>query len=91
MSQTIVGVRELKARLSAYLRLVKKGAVLVVSEHGVPIGRIVPEAAPAKARVEQLLRSGLVAWNGKKLPGRSPVAKARGARPVAEILLENRE
>jgi prevent-host-death family protein len=91
MRQTIVGVRELKAHLSAYLRRVKKGEVIVVSEHGRPIGRLVPEAAPEMERVEQLLKSGLLAWNGRKLQKRSPVATARRTGSVAALLLDSRE
>lgn len=43
MTQVIVGIRELKARLSEYLRQVKAGETVIITEHGRPIGRIVPE------------------------------------------------
>jgi len=38
-----------------------------------------------------LTQAGLVAWNGEKLPPLAPVAKAKGKKTVAELLLEDRE
>ena len=42
MTQTTVGIRELKARLSVYMQQVKAGATVVITERGKPIARIVP-------------------------------------------------
>jgi prevent-host-death family protein len=51
--QTKAGIRELKAHLSAYLRQVKAGGTVVITDRGEPIGRIVPIAQPrACGRVE---------------------------------------
>ena len=43
MTQSTVGIRDLKARLSEYLRQVKDGETVIITEHGRPIGRIIPE------------------------------------------------
>jgi prevent-host-death family protein len=86
-----IGIRELKAHLSAYLHRVKAGAVLVISEHGKPICRIVPEAVPESDRIAELARTGLIAWNGRKLEDRGPVARLEGKKTVADLLLEDRE
>ena len=43
MTHLIVGIRDLTARLSEYLRQVKAGETVIITEHGRPIGRIVPE------------------------------------------------
>jgi prevent-host-death family protein len=40
--QKSVGVRELRQQASRVLDLVKKGEVIVVTEHGTPIAEIVP-------------------------------------------------
>lgn len=37
-----VGVAELKARLSHYLRLVRQGRALTVFDHDTPVARLVP-------------------------------------------------
>lgn len=41
-----VGIADLKAHLSGHLRTVKKGEMLVVTERGTPVARIVPVADP---------------------------------------------
>lgn len=41
-----VGIAELKAHLSGYLRTVKKGETLLVVERGTPVARMVPAADP---------------------------------------------
>jgi prevent-host-death family protein len=91
MAETTVGIRELKARLSTYLRQVKAGATLTITERGKPIGRIIPLSPSVEARVQELAQAGLVAWSGRKLAPREPVARTRGKKMVAELLLEDRE
>lgn len=91
MGITQVSIRELKSRLSYYLRLTKAGESVVITERGTPIGRIVPSAAPVQDRIENMLQAGLILWNRKPLRPMAPVAKARGRRTVADLLLEDRE
>lgn len=86
-----VGMRELKAHLSAHLRRVKAGAVLIVSERGKPICRIIPESISEDRRVEHLMQGGLIAWNGRKLGDRAASAKLKGKKTVAELLIEDRD
>ncbi|RMG50711.1 MAG: type II toxin-antitoxin system prevent-host-death family antitoxin [Acidobacteria bacterium] len=89
--QTKAGIRELKARLSAYLRQVKEGATVIITERGKPIGRIVPIFQSTEEQLEALSKAGLIAWNGQRLQPLAPVAQARGDRTVADLLLEDRE
>jgi prevent-host-death family protein len=91
MGITQVSIRELKNRLSHYLRLTKAGESVVITERGTPIGRIIPSAAPVKDRIESMLQAGLILWNRKQLPPMAPVAKVRGRRSVSDLLIEDRE
>lgn len=91
MQSTETGIRELKAQLSTYLRQVKAGATIVITERGKPIGRIVPMAQSLDDRLEQMSQAGLITWSGAKLQPLSPVARVHGARTVAELVLEDRE
>lgn len=91
MTSTTVGVRDLKAHLSAYLREVKEGGTIVITDRGTPVGRIVPEPRSLEARLEGLVAAGSIAWSGERLPPMAPLAKARGPKTVAELLLEDRE
>jgi len=86
-----VGIRELKARLSRYLNQVKAGDTLVITERGKPVGRIVPVKTSLETRMQEMVQAGLLAWNGQKFAPPSPVARTRGERTVAELLLEDRE
>ena len=91
MGEMNVGVQELKTRLSGYLRQVKAGQTIVITEHGRPVGRIVPAIRPLGDRLQAMAETGLIAWNGKKLKPTHPVVHARGKRTVAELVVENRE
>ena len=84
-------IRELKSRLSHYLRLTRKGESVVITDRGVPIGRIVPMGQQLEARLAALREAGQVHWSGEKLAAVKPVARIRGRRTVAELLVEDRE
>lgn len=91
MESTVVGIRDLKARLSAYIRQVKEGSTVVILERGVPVGRIVPVGLSVEDRAQELIEAGLVAWSGQKLAQVAPLARTRGQRTLADLLLEQRE
>ena len=80
----------MKTRLSVYLRHVKAGDTVTVTECGTPIGRIVPLTRSTEAQLGALSQAGLVVWNGGRLPPLAPVAWAIGGRTVADLLLEDR-
>jgi len=54
-----VGVRELRQNLSVYLRRVKEGEALDVTEHGKTVARLVPTRAPESA-LQRLIAEGKV-------------------------------
>jgi prevent-host-death family protein len=90
MGQTTASIRELKSRLSEFLRLIRKGESVVITDRGVPIGRIVPIGVDINQRVAAMCEAGLAQWNGRRLRRRKPVAAVRGSRTVAQILVEDR-
>lgn len=91
MSELWVGVRDLKARLSEYLRQVSQGKTVIITDHGRPVGRLSPVEQPFDERLKALQNAGLVAWNGKKLKPVTPAAVNRGEQQVSDILVELRE
>lgn len=92
MRERRVGIRDLKARLSGYVRDVKNGGTVTITERGRPVGRLIPVGASPEGTMEHLARSGDVAWSGRKLPAGRPVARVRrGRRTVADIVVENRD
>lgn len=90
MRDRSVGIRELKSKLSACLRDVKRGATIVVTEHGRKVARIVPEAYSLDERLRRLKDGGAMSWSGRRLRKTKPGVRLRGKRTVAGILVENR-
>ncbi len=89
-----VGVRELKNRLTHYLRRTKQGEEVIITERGKPIAVIQPiqSAAPVtslQARLAKLAAQGLIA-----LPAHKPLKKVRmvrvSGRPISRTILEDR-
>jgi prevent-host-death family protein len=91
MSEIRVGVRDLKARLSEYLRMVSQGQTVIITDHGRPVGRMSPVNQPLDERLKALQDAGLVAWNGQMLKPVTPAAVNHGDRQVSDILVEMRE
>ena len=91
MSEIRVGVRDLKARLSEYLRQVKQGNTVLITDHGSPVGRLMPAEQGLKERFKALQESGMVAWNGQKLKPVAPAVVNRSDRQASDILVEMRE
>jgi prevent-host-death family protein len=91
MNETTVGIRELKAQISKYMRRVKEGQTLVITERGKPIGRIIPAEQTLEERMLRLVEAGIVKWNGKKLEPRDPIAVNRGPRQISDLVVEDRD
>jgi prevent-host-death family protein len=91
MKERTVGIRELKEKLSEWVREVKAGATIVVTEHGRRVARIVPEAESLDDRLRTLRNAGAILWNGRRLGKTRPATRTRGKRTVADIVVENRE
>ena len=82
-----VGVRELRANLSRWLEKVKEGEVIVVTERGEPIARIVPD--PSRSKFDRLVAEGRItpAKSAKRRP-LPPLLKAKGS--VSELVIQDR-
>ncbi|MCK5646131.1 MAG: type II toxin-antitoxin system prevent-host-death family antitoxin [Anaerolineales bacterium] len=91
MTHLYVGVRDLKNQLSKYLREVKKGRSIVITERGKPIGQIIPKTSSIDDRIEMMINAGLLEWNGKKLEHYEPDVINRSSRLVSDILVDMRE
>ena len=88
---TTVGIRELKAQLARYVRHVKAGGIVTITERGKPIGQIIPVKASRDERIQKMIEAGLASWSGRRLKPYKPASRTRGTRTIAELLLEDRE
>ena len=87
-----VGVRELKNSLSAYLRRVKKGETVIVTERGKPVAVLKREPSdPLQRRLEALQEKGLIRLGeGGKLRGLGMKRKKVKGSPLSDAVLEDR-
>ena len=53
MSEIRVGIRELKTRLSEYMRKVKAGQTVIITERGKPVGQILPDDEPIEDNMQR--------------------------------------
>lgn len=86
-----IGIRELKSTLSECVREVRAGRTIVVTDHGQPVARIIPEAVSLRERVDALRKAGVIAWSRRRLRPAKPAGKVRGTKTVADLVVENRE
>ncbi len=85
-----VGIKELKNRLSHYLREIKKGGKIVITEREKVIAAIVPvERADEDSRLLSLVKEGFAIWKGGKPVGSRQPIKIKG-KTVSEIVIEER-
>jgi len=92
-----VSIREMKNRLSKYLKLVQAGKDVVITDRGRPVARLTVVQPSAKdAEAEYIRRIQALPWvrpgKGGKLKGSRPGITLRGDGPTAaEIVLHDRE
>jgi len=89
-----VGVRELKNRLTYYLRRARKGEEVIVTERGRPIAILkslqeVDRAATLETRLARLAALGIVTLPTRKRFGRARPARIVGSS-VSRAILEDR-
>jgi prevent-host-death family protein len=85
------GIRELKKSLSLYIRMVKKGETITITERGVPVAKLSPVSLNVPEDAFRMVREGLASWQGSK-PGRiiSVSKKDIKASNLSEIVSEDR-
>lgn len=90
MSEIRVGTRELKSKLSEYLRRVKKGQTIIVTERGKVIAQLGPASQSIEERIWAMVDAGLADWNGKKPEPYTPKIVNRTGKLMSDIVVEDR-
>ena len=89
-----VGIKELKNRLTQYLRKTKQGEEVVVTERGKPIALIQSIQSAHKPESREARLAKLAALGLITLPTQKPLKKVRLARvsgvPISKTILEDR-
>jgi prevent-host-death family protein len=90
----VVGVRELKNRLTHYLSLTRQGMAVVVTDRNEPIAVLhaldqVEETAGTDERLASLAHGKRLRMPRDRSPF-SPVRRARGGRKGSDLIIEER-
>ena len=88
-----VGARELKTRLGTYLRRVREGSVILVTERGRPVAELRPlpkTATDEEEKLRELAAKGLVTLGTGRLAQSVEPVPVRGGS-IAETVVEDRD
>jgi len=98
MTESTVGIHELKANLSRYLKKVSTGATIAVGDRNEPVAQMEPaqkcNEIPLQERMVALREGGILDWHGlTPLEGyqpRRPTIRLKTERLASDLLLEDR-
>ena len=83
-----VGIRELRADLSRWVRRVRAGEEVVVTDRGKAVARLVP--VDGERTIDRLIREGLVTQAPNTGPRTLP-KPIEGAGPLSDLVIEGRD
>ena len=90
-----VSIRDMKNRLSKYLKLVRTGKEVVITDRGKPVAQLTLVKPTAESEEEVIARINALPWvrpgNGKRVKGaKRPIRLKPGDKTAAEMVLEDR-
>ncbi len=91
-----VSIRDMKNRLSKYLKLVRTGKEVVITDRGQPVARLTPLVpAGGETEAEVIAHIEALPWvrpgNGKSVKGaKHPIRLKPGDKSAAEAVIEDR-
>lgn len=89
-----IGSRELKTRLGTYLRQVREGATILVTDRGRPVAElrpVPPAATDDEARLAELAAAGLVTPRSRTTPPVEENPVRIPGPPISQTVIEDRE
>jgi prevent-host-death family protein len=85
-----VGIREIRNRMSEYIRKAKAGERIVVTERGKPVAIITRPGSIDHESIEGMIRERQASWGGGKPHGSRRPPKIKGSS-VADAVIEDRQ
>ncbi len=87
----VVGVRELKARLSRHLQRVKAGHTVTITDRGRAVARLQAVATAADTGwILEMVAEGKASWKGGKPKGAFRPVKLKGNTLASAYVIEDR-
>ncbi len=85
------GIRDVKKSLSQYIRKVKMGETITITDRGVPVAMLSPVNAGIPEGALRMVDEGLAFWQGNRPGHFKPVRKKSvKGKDLAEIISEDR-
>jgi len=85
-----IGIRCLKENLSRYMKQVKAGHPVIVTDRKKEIAVIMPlKKAPMESKILAMMQNGKASWSGGKPVGKTPRLVLKG-KSVSEAVIEDR-
>lgn len=90
--RSVVGVREIRAKMSAYLRAVAQGeSITITDRRKKPVGRLVPaEANRERESLRRLVSLGVITLGVGKPGVKPPIQPRRQGRQLSDMVIEDR-
>lgn len=85
-----VGIREIRNRLSRYLKRVRQGETIVITDRNIPVAKIIPIKEQELEDILALQKAGLAAWHGGKPEGLINPPAVKDNRLVSDIIAKDR-
>lgn len=88
----VVGVRKFKLQLGRYLKIVKEGGSVIITDRGRPIAEVAPIKKSDEDRnviIREMAMSGEVTWHEFKRPVEFHPPELHG-NPLSEQIIEDR-
>ena len=88
-----IGIRELRQNASVYIRLVKAGETIEVTERDMPVARLtpLPDDSPSKTVREQMIEEGRLIPGTQNWDDFKPLELRPGEPTLSQILQEMRD
>lgn len=91
-----VSIRDMKSRLSKYLKLVRAGKEVVITDRGKPVAQLTLVKPAGESEEEVIARLNALPWvrpgKGGKIKGaKHPIPWKPGDKLASEIVLEDRD
>lgn len=88
-------IREMKNRLSQYIKRVRTGREVIITDRGKPVARLVP-VVPQMDETDIVARTLALPWvrpgkGGKPKGAKHPIPWKRGQKLASNIVLEDRD
>jgi prevent-host-death family protein len=91
MSEKIIGIRELKSKISQVIQATRKGESAIITWHGKPLARIIPYQRASESDLEVLMSSDSIDWNGQSIREVFPVGYNTSKTQISDIVSDLRE